>query len=171
MSLLTSSTLEFIERDKTRQSIDKYLNSINEEKQHRKDIIYMNIANEISKLSHAKRKQVGAILVKNDCIIGEGYNGTPHGFDNTCETLNDENELVTKPEVLHAESNVISKLARSTNSSDGSTLYVTLSPCFECSKLIIQSGIIRLVFLEEYRDVSGLILLNKYGIKIKHLGK
>ena len=127
------------------------------------DDIYMNIATEVAKLSYAERKKVGAVLVKDGSIISHGYNGTPHGFENTCE---DETEtgLVTRKEVLHAESNAISKVAKSTNSSDGSTLYVTLSPCFECSKLIIQSGIKRVVYKEQYRRSEGIDLLTKAGI-------
>lgn len=127
------------------------------------DDIYMNIATEVAKLSYAERKKVGAVLVKDGSIISHGYNGTPHGFENECE---DETEsgLVTRKEVLHAESNAISKVAKSTNSSDGSTLYVTLSPCYECSKLIIQSGIKRVVYKEQYRRSEGIDLLIKAGI-------
>jgi dCMP deaminase len=127
------------------------------------DDIYMNIALEVAKLSYAERKKVGAVLVKDGSIISHGYNGTPHGFENICEDKVG-NELVTRKEVLHAESNAISKVAKSTNSSDGSTLYVTLSPCYECSKLIIQSGINRVVYKEQYRRSEGIDLLIKAGI-------
>jgi dCMP deaminase len=130
------------------------------------DDIYMNIAQEIAKLSYAERKKVGAVLVKDGSIISHGYNGTPHGFDNNCEYEDPGNEgvLITRQEVLHAESNAISKVAKSTNSSDGSTLYVTLSPCFECSKLIIQAGIKKVVYKETYRRTEGINLLQKAGI-------
>ena len=116
-------------------------------------------------LSKAQRKQVGCLIVKNGTIISDGYNGSHSGFDNTCELIQHEH-LVTKPEVLHAESNAISKLAKSTQSSNGATLYATCSPCLECSKLIIQSGIIRVVYGEKYRSNDGLDLLKKAGIKV-----
>ena len=122
--------------------------------------VFMNIAKEISELSYAQRRKVGAILVKKGNIIAMGYNGTAKGLDNQCEIDN-----VTKPEVLHAESNAISKCARSTNSSKNCDLYVTLSPCYECSKLIVQSGIKHVYYREEYRDLSGIDLLNRCGIK------
>jgi len=128
------------------------------------DEMYMQIADIVSKRSTAIRKKVGAVLVKDDSIISYGYNGTPSGFSNICE---DENGK-TKPEVLHAESNAISKVAKTTYSSDGSTLYVTLSPCLECSKLIIQSGIVKVIFKEYYKDTSGLELLNRAGIIFIH---
>lgn len=125
------------------------------------DQTYMNMAVELSKLSYAKRKQVGCLIVKNTQIISEGYNGTPKGFSNVCECIDN----ITKPEVLHAESNAITKIARSTNSSDGSTLYVTLTPCYECSKLIIQSGISRVVYKDNYR-AGGVALLTKAGVEV-----
>ena len=127
----------------------------------------MKCAYAMAELSSAKRRQVGAIIV-NDGIKGEGYNGTPCGFDNRCEKIVDTT-LETLPEVLHAESNAISKLARSTNSSEGSTLYVTVSPCFDCAKLIIQAGIVRVVYDEEYRLTDGLELLKKAGIQVDGL--
>jgi dCMP deaminase len=130
-----------------------------------KDFMYMRIANEISGMSYAKRKKVGAIIVKDNSIISYGYNGTPHDFDNSCEDEND----VTKPEVLHAESNAISKIARSTQSSEAADLYVTMSPCLECSKLIIQSGIKKVFFEEAYRNTEGLELLRKSNIKVTQL--
>ena len=132
--------------------------------QNKLDTIYMNIAKAISKLSYAERSKVGAIAVKNTQIIGEGYNGTPHKWDNTCEIDNK-----TVPEVLHAEANLITKIAKSTLSSEGSTLYVTLSPCFECAKLIYQSGFNRVVYLEEYRNTDGLEFLKKCGITVEKL--
>ena len=115
--------------------------------------------------SYCVRRKVGAIIVKNQMIISDGYNGTPSGFENVCE---DENGL-TKPYVLHAEANAITKVARSNNSSDGATLYVTASPCLECAKLIIQSGIRRVVYNELYRISDGIDLLERAGIDCVHL--
>jgi dCMP deaminase len=132
------------------------------------DQAYMRMAEELAKLSYAQRKKVGCIVVKDTQIISEGYNGTPKGFDNSCEYVNYVDEMYTKSEVLHAESNAITKLARSTNSSSGATLYCTLAPCFECSKLIIQSGIERVVFKDEYPK-NGLALLNKAGITVSQI--
>jgi len=134
----------------------------------RLDRTYMRMAEELAKLSYAERKKVGCLIVKETQIIAEGYNGTPTGFDNACEYYNYLDEIYTKPEVLHAESNAITKLARSTNSSSSSTLYVTLAPCFECAKLIIQAGIIRVVFKDMYRN-NGLSLLHKAGVETLHL--
>ena len=114
-------------------------------------------------MSSAKRKQVGCIIVKDGQIISDGYNGTPIGFDNNCE-FKTRFGYETKREVLHAESNAITKLARSPHSSLGATMYITLSPCFDCAKLIIQSGIIRVVYDEEYSDLSGVELLKKANI-------
>ena len=127
------------------------------------DHAYMDMAIRWSKLSRAERKKVGALIVKDGAIISDGFNGTPAGFNNQCEFVL-EKELVTKPEVLHAESNAILKLAKATLSSEGATLYVTLSPCFECAKLIIQSGIIRVVYAEKYREDRRLCLLEKANI-------
>ena len=144
------------------------------------DGTYMDMAQSWAKLSKAKRKQVGCLIVKDGTIISDGYNGTPSGFDNICEynkfTLSSDGttvkeQIITKPEVLHAESNAISKLAKSTQSSDGSTLYATCSPCLECSKLIIQCGIVRVVYGEEYRSNEGLILLKKSGIELKFISE
>ncbi len=115
--------------------------------------------------SYCQRRQVGALLVKNQMIISDGYNGTPSGFENHCE---DENN-VSKPYVLHAEANAITKVARSNNSSDGATLYVTASPCIECSKLIIQAGIKRVVYGELYRLMDGVELLERAGIEVVYL--
>ena len=177
--------------------IHKSLNKT-KERQRQYDIAYMKMAEAFATLSYAKRKQVGAVIVsKNDQVISQGFNGTPHGFSNICEEilfaddvkLNLDNDiekfnayadnlsagtwqkmseipyrLKTKPEVLHAESNAISKCAKWISSTDGATLYVTLSPCFECSKMIIQAGIKRVCYLEEYRDLTGIDFLKKNGI-------
>ena len=132
--------------------------------QDRLDTTYMKMAEDLSQLSHAERMKVGALIVKDSHIISEGFNGTPVGFDNSCEYLDTVDHLYTKPEVLHAESNAITKLAKSTSSSDKATLYVTVAPCFDCSKLIIQSGIKRVVYKEEYPS-NGLDLLHKAGIE------
>ena len=129
------------------------------------DKTYMRMAEELSKLSYAERKKVGCLIVKDTQIISEGYNGTPTGFDNACEYYNHVDEMYTKPEVLHAESNAITKLARSTNSSSDSTLYVTLAPCFDCSKLIIQAGVKRLVYKDTYRN-DGLDLLRSASVEV-----
>jgi dCMP deaminase len=129
------------------------------------DQTYMRMAEELSKLSYATRKKVGCLIVKDTQIISEGYNGTPKGFPNECEYTNYVDEEYTKPEVLHAESNAISKIARSTNSSDGATLYVTLAPCFECSKLIIQSGITRVMYKDEYA-ANGIHLLRAAKVEV-----
>lgn len=115
--------------------------------------------------SYCQRRQVGAIIVKNQMIISDGYNGTPAGFENVCE----DESGVTKPYVLHAEANALTKVARSNNSSDGATLYVTASPCLECSKLIIQSGIKRVVYNELYRITDGIDLLTRAGIECIHI--
>ena len=136
-----------------------------ETKQTRYDKAYMRMAMEWAKLSHCKRKQVGAIIVKDRMIISDGYNGTPTNFDNCCE---DENNN-TKWYVLHAEANAIMKVAASTQSSQGATLYITMSPCKECSKLIYQSGIVRVVYKETYNDNEGLDFLKKAGVEIVHL--
>ena len=144
-------------------------------KQSQLDETYLRMANIWSLLSKAKRKKVGCLIVKNGQIISDGYNGTPAGFDNTCEFVNEgfldraENKLQTKPEVLHAESNALMKLAKSTNSSDGCTIYLTMSPCFDCAKLIIQAGVKRVVYSEAYRNTSGVDFLRKNNIKCKKL--
>jgi dCMP deaminase len=146
----------------------------NSERQHQYDVTYIKMAQTWAELSKANRKKVGALIVKGTTIISDGYNGTPSGFENECElpVFNENNEFVeyeTKWYVLHAESNAIAKVARSTQSCEGATLYITYSPCRECSKLILQSGIIRVVYLEEYRDRQGLDLLQKAGIDIKKI--
>lgn len=135
------------------------------EKQTKYDIAYMKMALEWAKLSYCKRKQVGALIVKDKMIISDGYNGTPSGFENCCE---DEGNT-THWYVLHAEANALTKVAKSTQSSEGSTLYITLSPCKDCSKLILQAGIKRVVYLHEYSDVSGVDLLRKSDIDILKL--
>ncbi|MBP5382639.1 MAG: dCMP deaminase family protein [Bacteroidales bacterium] len=125
---------------------------------------YLEMAEIWAKNSYCKRRQVGALLVKNNMIISDGYNGTPSGFENVCE----ENG-VTKPYVLHAEANAISKVAKSGNSSEGATLYVTASPCIECAKLIIQSGIKRVVYKDEYRLTDGIDLLARAGVEVEKI--
>ena len=132
-------------------------------KQERYDRTYLNMATEWAKLSHCSRKQVGALIVKNGMIISDGYNGTPTGFDNFCE----DEEGYTKWHVLHAEANAILKVAASTQSCDGATLYISLSPCKSCSKLIHQAGIKRVVYSSSYKDLSGVEFLEKAGIKVE----
>ena len=134
-------------------------------KQKKYDIAYLKMALEWAKLSYCKRRQVGALIVKDRMIISDGYNGTPTGFENVCE----DDENYTKWYVLHAEANAIMKVSASTQSSKGATLYITLSPCRECSKLIFQSGITRLVYNKKYKDTSGLDFLQKSGIEITHV--
>jgi len=136
-----------------------------EKKQKLLDQRYLKMAMIWSQNSYCKRRQVGALLVKNKMIISDGYNGTPSGFENVCEDENDK----TKPYVLHAEANAITKVAKSGNSSDGATLYVTSSPCLECSKLIVQAGIRRVVFTESYRLDDGIHLLKRAGIEVKQV--
>lgn len=126
---------------------------------------YLRMAAIWAENSYCRRRQVGALIVKDKMIISDGYNGTPSGFENVCE---DDNNL-TKPYVLHAEANAITKLARSSNNSDGATLYVTASPCIECSKLIIQAGIKRVVYGEQYRLTDGLDLLRRAGVEVVYL--
>lgn len=132
------------------------------DKQKALDKRYMRMASIWAENSYCERRKVGALLVKDKMIISDGYNGTPSGFENVCE---DENNL-TKPYVLHAEANAISKIAKSNNSSEGATLYVTASPCIECAKLIIQSGIKRVVYGESYRLNDGVELLKRAGIEV-----
>lgn len=134
-------------------------------KQAELDRRYLRMAYIWAENSYCKRRQVGALIVKDKMIISDGYNGTPSGFENVCE---DENGL-TKPYVLHAEANAITKIARSGNNSDGATLYVTDAPCIECSKLIIQAGIKRVIYGRQYRLVDGLRLLERAGIKLKYI--
>ena len=134
-------------------------------KQEKYDIAYLRMAREWSKLSYCKRKQVGALIVKDKMIISDGYNGTPTGFENFCE----DEEGYTKWYVLHAEANAILKVASSTQSCVGATLYITMSPCKECSKLIHQAGITRLVYHIPYKDDSGIKFLEKAGVSIAHI--
>mgnify|MGYP001254771616 FL=1 len=129
------------------------------------DVAYLKMAETWGKLSYCKRRQVGAIIVKNRMIISDGYNGTPTGFENVCE----DEDNYTKWYVLHAEANAILKVASSTQSCDGATLYVTLSPCRECSKLIHQSGISRVVYSEAYKDLSGVEFLKKAGVIVNQI--
>jgi dCMP deaminase len=135
------------------------------EKQLRYDRAYLRMAAEWGALSHCERKQVGALIVKDSMIISDGYNGTPTGFDNCCEDENNKTQWY----VLHAEANAIMKVAKSTNNSNGATLYITLSPCRECSKLVLQSGIRRVVYLNAYKDDSGLKFLEKAGVEIEYI--
>ena len=135
------------------------------EKQELLDYRYLRMARVWAENSYCKRRRVGALVVKEKMIISDGYNGTPSGFENICE---DENGI-TKPYVLHAEANAITKLARSGNNSDGSTLYVTASPCIECAKLIIQAGIKRVVYGEKYRLTEGIDLLRRAKIEVEDL--
>ena len=134
-------------------------------KQQKYDIAYLRMAKEWSKLSHCKRRQVGALIVKDKMIISDGYNGTPTGFENMCE----DDEGYTKWYVLHAEANAILKVASSTQACQGATLYITMSPCKECSKLIHQAGIQRIVYFNEYKDNSGIAFLEKAGVGIQHI--
>jgi dCMP deaminase len=133
-----------------------------EEKQRQLDIRYMKMARIWAENSYCVRRQVGALIVRDKMIISDGYNGTPSGFENICE---DETGK-TKPYVLHAEANAITKVAKSNNSSEGATLYVTSSPCIECAKLIIQSGIKRVVYADSYHSMDGIDLLKRVGIEI-----
>ncbi len=137
----------------------------NSGKQYKLDERYLRMAKIWAENSYCRRRQVGALLVKDKSIISDGYNGTPSGFENVCE---DENGA-TKPYVLHAEANAITKVAKSNNSSNGATLYVTASPCIECAKLIIQAGIKRVVYSDLYRSADGIDLLKKAGIEVDFL--
>ena len=132
------------------------------DKQLKLDMRYLKMARVWAENSYCVRRQVGALVVKDKMIISDGYNGTPSGFENVCE---DENN-VTKPYVLHAEANAITKLARSSNNSEGATIYITASPCIECAKLIIQAGISRVVYGEQYRLTDGIDLLRRAGIEV-----
>ena len=137
------------------------------EKQEKYDKAYLRMAKTWGELSYCKRKKVGALIVKDRIIISDGYNGTPSGFENVCE----DEEHYTKWYVLHAEANAILKVAASTQSCKGATLYITLSPCKECSKLIHQSGIVRVVYANAYKDVSGLEFLEKAGVALSHIAE
>jgi dCMP deaminase len=135
------------------------------QKQLRYDLAYLKMASSWAELSHCVRKKVGAIIVKDDAIISDGYNGTPAGFNNSCE--NDLGD--THWYVLHAEANAILKVAKSANDARGATLYLTLSPCKDCSKLVLQAGIKRVVYLNEYKDTEGVTFLREAGIDVVHL--
>lgn len=136
-----------------------------EEKKHELDLRYLRMARIWAENSYCERRKVGALIVKDKMIISDGYNGTPAGFENVCE---DENHL-TKPYVLHAEANAITKIARSGNNSEGATLYVTDAPCIECSKLIVQSGIKKVFYARQYRLTDGIDLLQRAGIEVHYL--
>ena len=135
------------------------------DKQRKLDHRYLRMARIWAENSYCQRRQVGALVVKNKMIISDGYNGTPSGFENVCEN----EDGLTKPYVLHAEANAITKIARSGNNSEGSTLYVTDAPCIECAKLIIQAGIKRVIYSREYRLTDGIDLLRRAGIEVQYL--
>ncbi len=135
------------------------------DKQHKLDLRYLRMAGIWAENSYCVRRKVGALVVKDKMIISDGYNGTPSGFENVCE----DEAGVTKSYVLHAEANAITKLARSSNNSDGATLYITASPCIECAKLIIQAGIKRVVYGEQYRLIDGIELLKRAGIEVVYM--
>ena len=137
----------------------------NKDKQLSLDLRYLRMARRWAENSYCQRRKVGALVVNEKMIISDGYNGTPSGFENVCE----DEMNVTKPYVLHAEANAITKLARSSNNSDGATLYVTASPCIECAKLIIQAGIKRVIYGEQYRLTDGIDLLKRANIEVKYL--
>ena len=140
-------------------------NETKESKQLKLDLRYLRMARIWAENSYCQRRKVGALVVKEKMIISDGYNGTPSGFENVCEDAHG----VTHPYVLHAEANAITKLARSGNNSDQATLYVTASPCIECAKLIIQAGIRRVVYAEQYRLTDGIDLLRRAGVEVEHL--
>lgn len=137
----------------------------NDKKQRQFDLKYLRMSRIWAENSYCVRRQVGALIVKDKMIISDGYNGTPSGFENKCE----DDLNVTLPYVLHAEANAITKLARSNNNSDGATLYVTMAPCLECSKLIIQAGIRRVVYAQKYRIEDGIRLLERAGIQVEYI--
>lgn len=139
--------------------------SISAVKQLRYDKAYLRMAKTWSALSHCTRKKVGSLIVKDGMIISDGYNGTPSGFDNNCEDENGKTHWY----VLHAEANAILKVAKSTHNCEGATLYITLSPCKDCSKLIVQSGIKRVVYVDAYKDVSGVEFLRDSGVKVEQI--
>lgn len=153
------------EKKRNMEETEKDMMETKEEKQLLLDKRYLRMAQIWAENSYCKRRQVGALVVKDKRIISDGYNGTPSGFENNCEDA----ENITKPYVLHAEANAITKLARSHNSSDGATIYITASPCIECSKLLIQAGIKRVVYGEKYRLEDGLRLLQKANIETVYI--
>lgn len=138
---------------------------MNIEKKQKFACLYMDMAKRVAEMSYAKRNKVGSVLEKDGRIISMGWNGTPSGLDNTCEDSNN----VTKPEVIHAEMNLIAKLAKSHDSGEGSVMYVTLSPCVQCAKLIIQSGIKTVIYDTPYRDLAGVELLQSCGIDVSQI--
>lgn len=146
-------------------NVDISDSDIRHQKQDTIDRRYLRMARIWAENSYCQRRKVGAIIVKNSMIISDGFNGTPSGFENICE----DEAGITKPYVLHAEANAITKMARSNNSSDGATLYITASPCMECAKLIIQAGIVRVVFNEVYRITDGIELLRRAGVECCHI--
>lgn len=137
--------------------------------QEQSDKYYIKVAQLCANNSYALKLKVGAVIVKDDQIISDGFNGTPCGFENRCETKNINGELKTLPYVLHAESNAILKCAKYGKSTNGATLYITHSPCIECAKLIIQAGIIRVVYLDVYRTIDGIVILRKSGINVEKI--
>lgn len=153
------------EKKRNMEETEKDMTETKDEKQLLLDKRYLRMAQIWAENSYCKRRQVGALVVKDKRIISDGYNGTPSGFENNCE----DDENITKPYVLHAEANAITKLARSHNSSDGATIYITASPCIECSKLLIQAGIKRVVYGEKYRLEDGLRLLQKANIETVYI--
>lgn len=154
------NSLNIISKERELKQIEKVSKKNKENRYHKK---YLEIAQKISELSHANKKKVGSIIVKNSVIISDGYNGTPNGFENECE----DSKGNTKWYTLHSEANAITKLVRTGGTSaKGSTLYITLSPCKECAKLILQSGISKVLYLEQYRDKSGIDFLSNSGIDI-----
>lgn len=166
MCPISQVTYEPNEQDRPNEHDKPFIKAMtNNDKQHLLDLRYLRMARIWSENSYCTRRHVGALVVKDKMIISDGYNGTPSGFPNICE---DENGI-TYPYVLHAEANAITKLARSSNNSDGSTLYVTASPCIECAKLIIQAGIKRVVYGEKYRLEDGIRLLERANIEVIYL--
>jgi len=142
---------------------------LKQNKQEKFDNLFINVALLVGEMSQAQRRKVGAILVKAGRIISIGYNGTPPKFDNACEYIDQVDEMYTKPEVLHAEMNCIGKVARSTESAEGSTLYVTCAPCFECAKLLLTAGISRVVYKDDYRRSDGISLLKLGNVQVEQI--
>jgi len=164
---LSSTFEELFKSERIRDSRDKKINNLLKmnDKQLRYDITYLKMAKDWSELSHCDRKKVGALIVKNGMIISDGYNGTPSGYDNCCENENWETHWYT----IHAESNAILKCARWGHSCDGATLYLTHSPCKDCSKSVLQSGIRRVVYIEDYKDLEGVNFLTNSGIQVEKI--
>jgi len=140
---------------------------MNKERLKQYDNLYMTIAESVSLMSHAIRNKVGSVLVKDNNIIAYGFNGTPTGLSNVCEIEDENGKLTTKPEVIHSEVNLLSKAAKAGSSTDNSTLYITLSPCVNCAVLLIQSGIKKVIYKNEYRDLKGIDLLRSVGIIVE----